>query len=737
MDTKWKNSLLMLVWVVLITLSASTLFQVAQTRSTYFKKNYFYTAEYANQVQQLINYVNQMDFNELPADQDKPKIIVTQTEIENYRSRLGSLTGQITGIKNQYEPQIQEARDSGNEELVTFFTKEMNSKIADITADYTSDDAVKSKIVKEKEQEIDEYVQELERFRSNYTSFQASFVYRLVETETGKVFTNVASSDGGSADTRLKSSGMRFLHTYRSLTASNQAVYTNSQVDQSAIDFKYGTYEGQIGVPKSAPENSPIMAEFHIYENKQITFLIYTGLGLLAFAGLIWMTRRYRTEKLFGSTALVAPYYNLIPLDLRAVLLLITGLTALVHLQWAQNALGYGFSLGDMIYHSLTYVLVNTLLVLLLVLQLGMLIKEYRNEQAFKEALRRTVIFWTYQRLREAALIKSLMFQALFVLAVAFGAGIGFVIVCIQNEAIVIYAILLMLFALPALWLTLKRISYFNRIATHTAQLVSGNLEQNLTVEGKSQLASLAANINLLRNGVKTSRREQAKSERLKTELITNVSHDLRTPLTSIITYTELLKNKELSEEDRQAFVDILDRKSQRLKVLIDDLFEASKIASGQVELAQERVDIVQLLEQALAEYNEAIKQSSLQLRVTTPDHPVSVWVDGQKLWRVFDNLIGNCVKYALEHTRVYIAVEAKPGRTVITFKNVTKYELSENIDELFERFKRGDASRHTEGSGLGLAIAKSIVDLHGGELDLDIDGDLFKVTVTLEERLE
>lgn len=243
----------------------------------------------------------------------------------------------------------------------------------------------------------------------------------------------------------------------------------------------------------------------------------------------------------------------------------------------------------------------------------------------------------------------------------------------------------------------------------------------------------LASNINVLKQGVKTSQNEQAKSERLKTELITNVSHDLRTPLTSIITYTELLKSEGISNEDRLDYLDIIDMKSKRLKLLIDDLFEVSKMASGNMELTLEKVDLVQLLQQALAEYDDTIQESSLQFRITYTDMPVYALVDGKKLWRVFDNLIGNVLKYSLENSRVYISVCRLDTQVIISFKNVSKYELSENIDELFERFKRGDTSRHTEGSGLGLAIAKSIVDIHEGSLDIETDGDLFKVSISLK----
>jgi len=246
-------------------------------------------------------------------------------------------------------------------------------------------------------------------------------------------------------------------------------------------------------------------------------------------------------------------------------------------------------------------------------------------------------------------------------------------------------------------------------------------------------LATLAGNMNVLKQGVTTLQNEQAKSERLKTELITNVSHDLRTPLTSIITYTELLKKEDVSNEDRIAYVEIIDQKSQRLKVLIDDLFEVSKMASGNVELNKEKVDLVQLLQQTLAEYDNMIKESNLQFRLPNMEIPVYAFVDGQKLFRVFDNLIGNVLKYSLENSRVYITIQTSGDHALISFKNVSKYEISENRDELFERFKRGDSSRHTEGSGLGLAIAKSIVDLHEGHLTIDVDGDLFKVAISLK----
>ncbi len=208
------------------------------------------------------------------------------------------------------------------------------------------------------------------------------------------------------------------------------------------------------------------------------------------------------------------------------------------------------------------------------------------------------------------------------------------------------------------------------------------------------------------------------------------MSHDLRTPLTSIITYTDLLKNTDLTEEERQKYVDILDKKSAKLKTLIEDLFEVSKMASGNIEILKQRVDLAQMLQQAVGEHEEDFKAAGLDLRVAIHEQPIYAEVDGQKWWRVVDNLLVNARKYSLEGTRVYVSLQVVSGVAEFAIKNIAKYELGENIEELTERFKRADTSRHTEGSGLGLAIAQSIIDLHGGQLKLEVDGDLFKVTV-------
>lgn len=216
------------------------------------------------------------------------------------------------------------------------------------------------------------------------------------------------------------------------------------------------------------------------------------------------------------------------------------------------------------------------------------------------------------------------------------------------------------------------------------------------------------------------------------TELITNVSHDLKTPLTSIINYVDLLKKEGLSKEEAQGYVEVLDRKSQRLKMLIDDLFEASKMASGAVELNIEKVDVTALLQQALAELHEKINNSSLTFKLKVPKQKVYANLDGKKTWRVFENLINNILKYSHPKTRVYIDLIETDSKITITMKNISSYEMDFDKEEIFDRFKRGDKSRNTEGSGLGLSIAKSILELQGGNLSIEIDGDIFKAEMTV-----
>ena len=228
---------------------------------------------------------------------------------------------------------------------------------------------------------------------------------------------------------------------------------------------------------------------------------------------------------------------------------------------------------------------------------------------------------------------------------------------------------------------------------------------------------------------------ERMKSERLKTELITNVSHDIKTPLTSIINYADLIVEEPTENARITEYAEVLKRQSARLKKLIEDLMEASKASTGNIEVHMVPCEVGVLLTQTMGEYEQRLAELGLELVARQPEHPVRIMADGKLLWRVFDNLLNNICKYAMGGTRVYLTVEERDDKVAIAFKNISKYPLDISAEELKERFVRGDKSRHTEGNGLGLSITQSLTQLQGGELELTVDGDFFKVVLMFDSK--
>ena len=336
----------------------------------------------------------------------------------------------------------------------------------------------------------------------------------------------------------------------------------------------------------------------------------------------------------------------------------------------------------------------------------------------------------TLQLTRSMALAKRIIILAI----VCIVANVFMMIFAINDYNILIAMIASVVTIGGFAYYVLKKLSYLSYIMDGTQRIKNGDIHHKLQLIGEDNFTTLADNINNIRDGLDKAIDSQLRSERMKSELITNVSHDLKTPLTSIINYIELIKKEEnITPEYLKDYVNVLDSKSKRLKVLIEDLFEASKASSGNIELNMEKIDIIQLLRQSIGELEEKLSEANLDLKINVPEDKVYVRADGRRLYRVLENLLSNISKYSLSNTRVYIDITEVEGRVKLIMKNISSYELNFDPEEIMERFKRADDSRNTEGSGLGLAIARDLIKLQGGEFAIDIDGDLFKSIIEFD----
>lgn len=266
------------------------------------------------------------------------------------------------------------------------------------------------------------------------------------------------------------------------------------------------------------------------------------------------------------------------------------------------------------------------------------------------------------------------------------------------------------------------------------AQINGGNLDYQIPVDDHGELDRLAISINQISEAMSIAVQNEIKNQRMKTDLISNVSHDLRTPLTSMISYIDLLKTEGFDSENAEEYLKIIDEKTQRLRKLTDDLFEAAKASSGNIPVDLIRLEMTSIVNQALGEMEERLAEKDLDVIFTNKAESVYVMADGQLLWRVIENLLTNVSKYALPGSRVYMDILEENGMICLDVKNMSKEQLNISADELMERFKRGDESRNTEGSGLGLSIAKDLTGLMNGSFQIVIDGDLFKARVSLQK---
>lgn len=708
----------------------------------YIGKSYFTSGNFESNIYDFKSGIGRYVLQPFNVEEEIKNITVSQEEIDQHRYYYGSLSEQIESIQAQYSGKIAEMEVAGNTELKTQLEAERDAKIADIKENFNNDAHVEAKIRKAKERVIKYYAAEEERNRKNFLNEFQHFEYSLLNVKTGESFeSNNYGNSPAAYEERIGSNkpylvaggtveiGTEYINQY----GGNAAI-----IEPFVINHEVSQFEGTIQIPKSAWNASTIKSEYDAFIVAKVIFYVIWATAIVALIGLFTFAKP--SLSFFSSFDQVKTIFNKRPIDVRMVIVFVIAMIGFALIDMIGNLI---WSIAYHTHYSQVQQTIETIICMIFmfaafsaaIIGSVWIWESFKSEQKLKDEIKRAFLYRIADGIQDLFLNRSIGIQSLIILFIAFLSGFGFFVALSGNEeALIVYVLLVFFIGLPACLIFLRRMGYLNRIMKQTEDMAEGRLTSEIKVKGKgkSPFAKHAANLNALREGVRNSMSEQAKSERLKTELITNVSHDLRTPLTSIITYTDLLKNQDITEEERTQYIDVLDKKSARLKTLIEDLFEVSKMASGNIEISKQRVDLTQLLQQATGEHEEAFENANLELRVTMPELPIFAYVDGQKWWRVIDNLIVNALKYSMKGTRVYVSLKQSGSEAEFTIKNVSSYELCENVEELTERFKRADASRHTDGSGLGLAIAQSIVDLHNGRMTVDVDGDLFKVTVTV-----
>lgn len=703
------------------------------TATSYIGKEFFDSTEYRNTQNEYVSKLQNYVLN--PADEEASlkTISVTQEEIEYYRNYYGTEAEQILNIQQQYEAEIAVASnvETPNEAYINALVSERDRKIADIQKNFADDQVVIDKITALKSEAIKNYFNNYKRNKQSFLNQYDYFGYTLINETTDEELTRNTDS----------SKIHHFSKTFRPKGEAN-SINVYDYIDSEGLPGSELTiiasedvYSGTIFVTKDYIESSGLRWEYRGFIlSKWLNYALW-AVGIVAL--FLLLTKFKWSMRLFEP---LQPYYEKVmnlSVDLHAAILVIALFFTISTFDAGSyfiSRIAYGGSQVLSLSFIIWFIVKLAFKVFILSFTIFMV---WAMTRRLKEQDRLTL--WNNSFTAKFVdlgqnlfLNRTIGVQTVFMFFVFYLGGFGLVVGAGSSGSFAFYLFLFFVVLVPTAFVYLSRMGYLNKIMKQTEKMANGQLTEPIKVKGKSPLAKHAQNLNALQEGVKSSVTAQAKSERLKTELITNVSHDLRTPLTSIITYTDLLKNPDLSAEEREKYVAILDKKADRLKVLIEDLFEVSKMASGNIELVKQKVDVAQLIQQITGEYKSDFEEHQLDLRIDIQKIPIYAHVDGQKLWRVCENLLNNAKKYSMSGTRVYVTLTEVNNRAVLTIKNVSKYELSGDASELTERFKRADLARHTEGSGLGLAIATSIVHLHGGTLDISADGDLFKVTVEL-----
>ncbi|HDK7173898.1 TPA: sensor histidine kinase [Clostridium botulinum] len=614
-------------------------------------------------------------------------------------------------IGNKYISILSTAAQSGDKDKFTKLTQEKNEELKEVEKENTKTEA-------ELRKEIALWSYNDYKNIKKAIDSKKGIKYYIKNSLTREVYTNLAPKTN--IDSYVKNNSIYSISFPLKSDNTKNFLETNNLLNSF-------NWEGYIIITKDFNSNGYILKNYNYYNSIRDRLVKEIIIGISSLIIGIFILALFKKRNCLNCPILnkIKKIYNNIPLDLKLfIFILYTAVMGsyLINLSFFYKPLGINhFVIITLVSLYVVYFIFNV--------NYGIKLKKDKNEfliQRKGSLINKLLNVFKNSNLNKNIKLKIILIMILSVLLAVF--ILLFLLLGLHNMLIAV--IITILYIILLIKYLFKKANYLNEILKATEEITCGNLDYIVKENKGGVLGKIAHNINNMKKGYKRSLEEQVKSERLKTELITNVSHDLKTPLTSIINYIDLLKKEDLSKEEVNAYISVLDRKSERLKSLIEDLFEASKMSSGSVDLNIERIDVTALLKQALGEFEEKIKKSFLQLKFKCNNNKAYANLDGKKTWRVFENLINNIIKYSEPNTRVYIDLIETDTKIIITMKNISHYEMDFTSDEIFERFKRGDKSRNTEGSGLGLAIAKSIVELQGGNLTINIDGDLFKIII-------
>jgi hypothetical protein len=554
LDTKWKSRTKIFVWILLLTFGLSGIYSILDSGRWYTNKDYFQTEDFNRHLDEFIEYMSMAEINQITEEELKKDIKVTKQEIEDHRTHYGTLSEQVTNLKDQYQGKIEDAKAAGNTDVVKLYEQQRDEKIKDIMENFKSDEHVKRKIIKEKEKQIDAFLKARDRFIADYGSNYLGFQYYLEDTQTKEVFTNV--KDANNTDD-LSDNPTLFAKEYSSSENGYlhlRGPYTLLPYPQSQYPAqKPKTLQGIITLPKTASSGNWLSDQYYEFKKVQTAFYISSFISVLALCLALILTKIWYPIQMIAASN-KRSIYNKIPIDVQ----LASYGISMIFMFIALIANSQNFTIPYSFYSISEWTLEFLLAILIVGITLVQgiwIFPNFSKRQLYKEALSVRMIRWFCRLGTDAFYNRSVGIQILLMLTVIFLSGFGAAVAYLEPNNSTLYVFLFIVVTIPVLLYLFKLIGYFNVIIKHSNEFAAGKLEQDLPHKGRSALAVLAGNLNLLKHGVKTSKKAEDKSERLKTELITNVSHDLRTPLTSIITYTELLKSQELTQQDHDAYL--------------------------------------------------------------------------------------------------------------------------------------------------------------------------------------